>query len=85
MTTRDRTLVRTIVELRGSRQPVYSTDPYAELYERVKLARDAATDKLPATLIETTIRVRDDDDVQPRPCSFDPALVALIYAVEDVT
>jgi hypothetical protein len=85
VTTRDALQVRTIVELRASRQPVYSTEPYAALSERVRLARDAATPELPATLVQTTIRIRESDEAEPvaMPCSFDPSLVALIYAVED--
>lgn len=84
MTTRDRLKVRTVVELRGSRQPVYSTDLFADLYERIKLARDCASQELPAPLIETSIRVRESEDepAQLRPCSFDPSLVALIYEVD---
>lgn len=82
MTTRA-TTCRTIVNLRGCRQPVYSTEPYADLMDRIQAARDLVGPDMPAPLVQTFIGVRDDDGRVARPCSFDPTLVGLVYAVED--
>jgi hypothetical protein len=77
------TTCRTIVELRGCRQPVYSTEPYADLIDRIQVARDSVGPDMPAPFVQTYIGVRDDGGKVARPCSFDPTLVAMVYAVED--
>lgn len=77
------TFCRTVIELRDCRQPIYSLELYADLIDRVQVARDAATAELSAPLVQTFTAVRDEGVSCARPCSFDPTLLAMIYAVED--
>lgn len=75
---------KTILELRGCQQTIYSTESLDTLLDRIQIARDAARPDLPPPLVQTQTRLREDDDgiVHAVPCSFDPTLVALIYSVE---